>query len=163
MRINKMKKIPIISFVGYSNSGKTTLIRKILEKLSHEYKIGVIKHHGHIDEKISTGNLKDTDFFITAGASDVSLIVGDLTPDKIIDEYKKLELDLVIIEGFKKLSYPKFYVKRENIKEIYYNKDELLGIISDDIADKSYNNVWFNINDVDSIVDFIKNSFLKGD
>jgi molybdopterin-guanine dinucleotide biosynthesis protein MobB len=163
MRNNKMKYIPIISFVGYSNSGKTTLIRKILEKLSHKYKIGIIKHHGHPDDKKNTGSIKDTDVFINAGAKIVRLLIGDVMPEDTIEEYRKSDLDLIIIEGYKKLSYPKFYIKRENIKEIYYNEDEVLGIISDDIEDKSNNKVWFNINDVDSIVDFIKNSFLKGD
>lgn len=158
-----MKDIPIISFVGYSNSGKTTLIRKILEKTSHQLKIGIIKHHGHIDYKISTGKIKDTDIFIKAGAKIVKLLTGDSTPKDSLKEYNNLDLDLIIIEGFKNLSYPKFYVKRENIKEIYYNKEKLLGIISDNINDKVENKVWFNINDVDSIVDYIKNSFLKGD
>lgn len=158
-----MKKTPIISFVGYSNSGKTTLIMKILEKLSYKYKIGVIKHHGHIDEKISSGNKKDTDIYKNAGAKEVRLLIGEVNPDDTIEEYTNLELELIIIEGFKKLNYPKFYIKRENIKEIYYNKDKLLGIISDNIADSSGLEVWFNINDVDNIVDFIKNRYLKGD
>ncbi len=158
-----MKKIPIISFVGYSNSGKTTLISKILEQLNQEYIIGVIKHHGHIDESITVGKIKDTDIFISTGAKKVRLLIGDSNPDDIIEEYINLDLDLIILEGFKKLKYPKFYITRENIKKIYYNEDKLLGIISDDIEDSKRHKVWFNINDVNSIVDFIKNSFLKGD
>lgn len=158
-----MIKIPIISFVGYSNSGKTTLIGKVLEKLSKKYKIAVIKHHGHTDKRISKGNMKDTDIFIKAGAKEVRLLIGDLEPVDTIEEFNDLELDLIIIEGFKKLNYPKFYIKRENIKEMYYNKEELIGILSDDILDSSIYEVWFNINDVDNIVDFIKNKFLKGD
>ena len=158
-----MIKIPIISFVGYSNSGKTTLIGKVLEKLSKKYKIAVIKHHGHTDNSISSSKMKDTDIFINAGAKEVRLLIGDVEPVDTIEEFNNLELDLIIIEGFKKLNYPKFYIKRENIKEMYYNKDKLLGIISDNIADSSDLEVWFNINDVDNIVDFIKNRFLKGD
>ncbi len=158
-----MKKIPIVSFVGYSNSGKTTLIRKILELISQDYNIGVIKHHGHIDDKTSSRKIKDTEIFLKAGAKAVKLLVGDVKPDKIIAEYNSLGLDLIIIEGFKTLSYPKFYIKRENIKKIYYNEDMLLGIISDDQSNPSNNKIWFNINDVDNIIDFIKKRFLKGD
>lgn len=158
-----MNKIPIVSFVGYSNSGKTTMIRKILEKLSQQYKIGVIKHHGHINEKNTSGINKDTDIFILAGAKETRLLIGDINPNETIQEYSNLKLDLIIIEGFKKLNYPKFYIKRENIKEIYYNEDMLLGLISDDTTNPSEHEVWFNINDVDNIVDFIKNRFLKGD
>jgi molybdopterin-guanine dinucleotide biosynthesis protein B len=163
MRIVKMNNIPIISFVGYSNSGKTTMIRKILEKLSQKYNIGVIKHHGHTDGKNISSKEKDTDIFISVGAKEVRLLIGDMNPNDTIQEYSDLKLDLIIIEGFKKLNYPKFYIKRENIKEIYYNEDMLLGIISDDSSNPSGYKVWFNINDVDNIVDFIKNRFLKGD
>lgn len=158
-----MKDIPIISFVGYSNSGKTTLIRKILERLSGKYEIGIIKHHGHIDKNESSGNMKDTDVFINSGAKVVRLLTGNATPENVLVEYRNIDLDLVIMEGFKTLSYPKFYIKRENIKEIYYNKEELIGIISDSSTDEVIGKVWFNIDDVDSIVDFIKKSILKGD
>lgn len=158
-----MKNIPIISFVGYSDSGKTTLIKKILEKLSKLYRIGVIKHHGHFDNNESNNSIKDTDIFINSGAKVVRLLIGDEKPDESIYEFLNLKLDLIIIEGYKMLSYPKFYITRENIREIYYNKDNLIGIISDDIEDSKTSKVWFNINDVDNIIDFIKNSFLKGD
>lgn len=158
-----MNKIPIVSFVGYSNSGKTTMIKKILEKLSQKYKIGVIKHHGHTKELNTIDKKKDTDIFVSAGAKEVRLLIGDKNPNDTIQEYFDLKLDLIIIEGFKKLNYPKFYIKRENIKEIYYNEGMLLGIISDDITNPGGYKVWFNIDDVDNIVNYIKNRFLKGD
>ena len=42
--------LPIISFVGYSHTGKTTLIENIVRILSRKgYRIGVLKHtHGAI-------------------------------------------------------------------------------------------------------------------
>ena len=158
-----MNNTPILSFTGYSNSGKTTLIRKILEKLSGEYSIAVIKHHGHISNNESSFKKKDTMLFKEAGARDVRLVIGDASPDDIIKEFHERDFDLIIIEGFKHESYPKFYIKRENIRKIDYNIDSLIGIISDDISDSAISNVWFHIDDVDNIVDFIKIRFLKGD
>ena len=58
---------PIISFVGHSNSGKTTLIEQIVRILSRKgYRVGVLKHtHGAIKaDKRET----DTDRFRLAGA-----------------------------------------------------------------------------------------------
>jgi len=40
--------VPIVSFVGYSNSGKTTFLVKVITELKKRgYRIGVIKHDGH--------------------------------------------------------------------------------------------------------------------
>lgn len=106
---------PIISFVGHSNSGKTTLIEQIIRILSRKgYKVGVLKHtHGAIkaDQRGT-----DTDKFRLAGAG-ISSITDDkllvrfedarkLTPKMIIGSLSQ-ELDLLIIEGYKKEHFPK--------------------------------------------------------
>ncbi|MCL5057026.1 MAG: molybdopterin-guanine dinucleotide biosynthesis protein B, partial [Actinobacteria bacterium] len=42
-----MKKIPVISFVGYSGSGKTTFLERLIPELkARNLRVGVIKHHG---------------------------------------------------------------------------------------------------------------------
>lgn len=160
-----MNMKPVISFVGYANSGKTTLICKILKQMSKTYSIVVIKHHGHLENNEIESNLKekDTDKFLQCGAKDVFLIVGDESPTKIIEKLNIINVDLIILEGFKKLSYPKFYIKRENIEKIDYNLDNLTGIITDDVSGTGFNNIWFNIDDINSIVDFINFEFLKGE
>ncbi len=39
---------PAVSFVGRHNSGKTTLLEKVIAELvSRGLNIGTIKHHGH--------------------------------------------------------------------------------------------------------------------
>ncbi|MEK7750140.1 MAG: molybdopterin-guanine dinucleotide biosynthesis protein MobB, partial [Planctomycetota bacterium] len=41
-------KVPVISIVGRSNSGKTTLIVKLVKELkSRGYKVATIKHSHH--------------------------------------------------------------------------------------------------------------------
>jgi len=44
-----MNMIPVISFVGYSNTGKTTLIVKIINRNSNSgvNKVGIVKHDAH--------------------------------------------------------------------------------------------------------------------
>jgi len=106
---------PIISFVGHSNSGKTTLIEQIVRNLSRKgYKVGVLKHtHGAIKaDKKGT----DTDRFRLAGAS-----ISSICDDKLLVRFEKAQghspqaivqalskgLDLLIIEGYKKEHFPK--------------------------------------------------------
>jgi len=106
---------PIISVVGHSNSGKTTIIEQIVRILSRKgYRVGVLKHtHGAIKaDKMGT----DTDRFRLAGAG-ISSICDDKmlvrfekaqghSPKAIVQALSK-ELDLLIIEGYKKEHYPK--------------------------------------------------------
>jgi len=106
---------PIISFVGHSNSGKTTLIEQIVRNLARKgYKVGVLKHtHGAIKaDKKGT----DTDRFRLAGAR-----ISSICDDKLLVRFEKAqghrpqtmvqalakELDLLIIEGYKKEHFPK--------------------------------------------------------
>lgn len=106
---------PIISFVGHSNSGKTTLIEQIVRNLARKgYRVGVLKHtHGAIKaDKRGT----DTDRFRLAGAK-----ISSICDDKLLVRFEKAsvlsakaivqsmtkELDLLIIEGYKKEHFPK--------------------------------------------------------
>ena len=112
---------PIISFVGHSNSGKTTLIEQIVRILSRKgYRVGVLKHtHGAIKaDKRGT----DTDRFRLAGAG-----ISSITDDKLLVRFEKAtglsakaivqtltkELDLLIIEGYKKEHFPKVFFSDE--------------------------------------------------
>jgi molybdopterin-guanine dinucleotide biosynthesis protein B len=105
----------IISFVGHSNSGKTTLIEQIVSNLARQgYKVGVLKHtHGAIKaDKKGT----DTDRFRLAGAS-----ISSICDDKLLVSFEKAsglssravvqalskDLDLLIVEGYKKERFPK--------------------------------------------------------
>ncbi len=110
--------LPIISFVGYSHTGKTTLIENIVRILSRKgYRVGVLKHtHGAIKaDKRGT----DTDRFRQAGAM-VSAICDDnwlvrlesargRNPNNIARTLAG-EMDLLIIEGYKKEKFPKVLI-----------------------------------------------------
>ncbi len=106
---------PIISFVGHSNSGKTTLIEQIVRILSRKgYKVGVLKHTHGIIKANKRGT--DTDRFRLAGAA-----ISSICDDKLLVRFEKAtghrpqamvqalakELDLLIIEGYKKEHFPK--------------------------------------------------------
>lgn len=109
-------KPPIITVVGYSNSGKTTLITRLIRDLTTRgFKIGAIKHAAHGFHMDRSG--KDTWLHKQAGASMVAAasnngyaVVKDVDEDpgpEVIAVRCMADADLVIVEGYKKLNLPK--------------------------------------------------------
>ena len=113
------KGIPLVSFVGRSNTGKTTVIERLIPILRERgLKVAVIKHHPHDFEIDNPG--KDTYRYKQAGATMGILaspqkvaVVEDteteLTLEEIITRYIH-DVDLLIVEGFKREEIPKIEV-----------------------------------------------------
>jgi len=135
-----MKKIPVISFVGKSDSGKTTLLEKVIKELKNRgIKLAIIKHDAHQFEIDHQG--KDTWRHAQAGAD----IVAISSPGKVaIIEKRQTELtldevisrisgvDIIITEGYKRENKPKIEVFRSAAhREMLCQPEELLAIASD--------------------------------
>lgn len=93
-------------FCGYSNSGKTTLMSKVLEKLSPDFEIGCVKHCSHSFDFDKEG--KDSWKFTNAGAQNVILNAPGRWASHNHSELDKFErglilneLDFVLAEGAK--------------------------------------------------------------
>jgi len=97
----------VINIVGYSNSGKTTLIAKLVPMLAKIGSVATIKHMGHHIFELPEG--KDTTIHYEAGAtcgcgidqekSVLSLRTTDIF--MILDIYNFLGYDYCIVEGYK--------------------------------------------------------------
>jgi molybdopterin-guanine dinucleotide biosynthesis protein B len=109
---------PLVAFVGYSNSGKTTFIESIIpEFTSRNLRVGTLKHAGHKFEPDIRG--KDSWRHRRAGAS-VTITASDTViamtmeadapphPQELLHWFKGI--DLVIAEGFKQEPVPKIFV-----------------------------------------------------
>lgn len=106
----------IIQIVGYANSGKTTFIKNLIPELRKLGSVAVIKHLGEHDYVLDAG--RDTTEFFEAGA-DTSIGIDS---EKTVIALRKNSLDeslillsqmgmkFVIIEGFKKRSFPKIAI-----------------------------------------------------
>jgi molybdopterin-guanine dinucleotide biosynthesis protein B len=114
---------PILAVVGRSGSGKTTLVESLLHELIQKrYSVGTIKNAKGGFQLDLEG--KDSAKHYRAGAQGVALVSEEqgeaafLTrlPAKlsIEDLCKRLfpDVDLVILEGFKELPFPKIEVTR---------------------------------------------------
>jgi len=111
----------VISCIGRPDSGKTTLLEKLLPLLRQRgLKTGIIKHHVHAFNMDIPG--KDTHRLKQAGAEAVVLasptglglirdVPADPHPADLIRHYFS-DLDLVITEGYKQFDFPKLEIVR---------------------------------------------------
>ncbi len=162
--------IPIVSIVGKSNSGKTTLLEKIIADLTHRgYRIATIKHNRHgfdIDhEGKDSYRHKKAGAHITVVSSPHQLaLVQDVDHDHSFDEIRDKFIsgaDIILTEGFKVNDYPKIEVFRAELKRelISSRKDGLVAVASDVKLDIDV--PCLDLNDPKAVADFIELRFLK--
>lgn len=119
----------IFQIVGYQNSGKTTWIEYLLEYASfHGKTVGVVKHHGHGGRPVIGDKGKDTERYRKKGAYAVTVEGGNTAVvtingyyglEDILKLYQSLPLDFILIEGYKKASFPKaVMIHREEDKNL---------------------------------------------
>jgi molybdopterin-guanine dinucleotide biosynthesis adapter protein len=107
--------VPVVSFVGNSNTGKTTLIEKVVPELKKlGYRVAVVKHAHHGFEMDQPG--KDSWRFAQAG-SDLVVIASpqkivlieqtdkELYLDKLIPRISD-KVDVILTEGYKGYQHP---------------------------------------------------------
>ena len=163
---------PVVAFVAKSNTGKTTLIEKVISELkSRGYRVGAIKHDAHRFDIDHPG--KDSYRFTAAGA-DTMLICS---PQKLAlvkkhDEAPAIEeliasyftdVDIIIAEGFKMSSLPKIEVNRQdrsvNLLCRGEQRDETLIAVATDQT-LHLDVPVFDLNDAVGISGFIEDRFL---
>lgn len=134
------RSVPVVGLAGYSGSGKTTFLEKLIAELKRRgYRVGVIKHTHHAIEFDQPG--KDTWRHARAGAEVVALAApngvflvrkcaADPGPEEVISMISGV--DLIIIEGYKQGGWPKIEVFHGEVAERpEVPADELLAVVSD--------------------------------
>jgi molybdopterin-guanine dinucleotide biosynthesis adapter protein len=159
--------VPIVCFVGKSNSGKTTFIERVIPELVRAgYKIATVKHAGHGFDLDTEG--KDSWRHKQAGASSVVILskasvamfadVSDqLNVEDIRDRFLDGSYDLIIAEGWKHQGYPKIVIIREEVGEIPIFPEGLLAVVSDKPIDLHVPR--FDLNDVPAVAALIMKHF----
>ena len=158
---------PIVSIVGQSESGKTTLIEKVIPLLTQRgYRIGTIKHTHHAVDIDRSG--KDSARHRTAGAETVMLAspgriamfkaTASETLDGLIRYFD--DVDLLITEGYKRENKPKIEVLRAAVgSELLCRDDPGLVAVATD-ADLDVHVPVFRLDDPAAIAEFIEQRFL---
>lgn len=163
--------VPVISVVGWANSGKTTFLEKLVTELKQRgFKVGVIKHHHHGTFEIDQPG-KDTWRMARAGAvctavsgpGKVGLVLEtetEMRPGEIAALMPGV--DIVITEGYKRECFPQIEVRRAGCgEERPAARDGQLAAV---VGDKLYggeNVPCFKTDDVRGVADFIQANYLR--
>jgi molybdopterin-guanine dinucleotide biosynthesis protein B len=161
---------PILTFIGWHNSGKTTAIREVVRRLRDKgYKIAVIKSTKHGGLNLDSPG-SDSYLYGKDGIESVALVCPDeliLFQENTGENLKHLafrlfpDVDLVIGEGFKHASgIPKIEVTRadESKEPLRESVSDVRAVVSD--YEVSFDKV-FKISQIAELTDFIENSFLN--
>ncbi len=163
---------PVISIISKKNSGKTTLIEKLIPELKQRgYSVGTIKHDTHGFDIDHEG--KDTWRHKEAGAKTVVIsspwkisLIEDVETEIPLERIASLyfsDVDIVITEGYKKAGMPQIEVFRSSAhkKPIHSGdgQNTLVAMVADIPVDLGV--PCIDRNDVKGLADFIEERFLS--
>jgi molybdopterin-guanine dinucleotide biosynthesis protein MobB len=161
---------PVISIVGSSGVGKTTLIEKLISVfVAKGYRVAAVKHASHDFDIDHEG--KDTWRYAGAGAHEVLIssphkiaMIKQRSKETGLGRLCDLYLDsadIIIAEGFKREGLPKIEVLRKTVQEepLCRKKDRLIALASDTPINMDL--PVFDINDAESVCEFIIKHVIK--
>ena len=159
---------PIVSIVGKSKSGKTTLIEKLIGELkSRGYRMATIKH---TPQGMSLGEPdKDNWRHLQAGSEttvttspDKMVLIKPVVKELTLDEIAHLlgeDYDIVLAEGFKQGKAPKIEVHRKEVGPPLEAVTKLIALITDEpLATKVRQ---FPLEDIKGLANLLEEGFIK--
>jgi molybdopterin-guanine dinucleotide biosynthesis protein B len=159
---------PLVCIVGRSDSGKTTLIEKLLPALVRlSLRVGTIKHDVHGFDIDRPG--KDSYRHKQAGAATTIIsspaklaMVRDTDHDLTLDELLPYfrGLDLVLTEGYKRETKPKVEIYRPEAhpEPLCRGDENLVALVGDVEIDLGVPR--FGLEDADGLAAFLKERFV---
>ncbi|MEW8507777.1 MAG: molybdopterin-guanine dinucleotide biosynthesis protein B [Candidatus Thiodiazotropha sp.] len=162
--------LPLLGFAAYSGTGKTTLLKQLIPLLKEAgLALAVIKHAHHQVEVDHPG--KDSYELRKAGAGQV-LLASSRHWALMVDEVEEREptlpellqrldcgsLDLVLVEGFRHLSFPKIELHRSSLQKplLFPSDSSIVAIASDSDIGRESGLPRLNLNHPPEIADFIQ-------
>lgn len=158
----------VFGITGWKNSGKTTLVERLVAELTRRgWKVSTVKHahHAFDIDKEGTDSFRHRE----AGASEVAIVSGnrwalmhelrnESEPDIAAILARLAPCDLVLVEGYKRENHPKIEVRRMDAKErtpLAPNDPSIVAIASDHGVLGS-NLPSFSLDETAAIADFIE-------
>lgn len=156
----------IIGLAGWSGSGKTTLLTKVIPRLiARGKRVSTVKHAHHAFDIDRPG--KDSFEHRSAGATEVLVVSGNRwalmhelrgQPEPGLHDLlgKLSDIDLVLIEGFKRQKFPKLEIHRaENGKPLLHPDDDWIVAVASDSPLPQASVPVIDLNDIDKIADLL--------
>ena len=167
--------LPLLGFAAFSGTGKTTLLKQVIPLLkSQQIRLGMIKHAHHDFDIDQPG--KDSFELRKAGADQMliasskrwALMVETPTQTEadlysLINQLDATSLDLILVEGFKHLPYPKIELHRHELGKPYlYTQDKtIIALALDSKTNKNCPLPVLDINQPEQISTFILKEVLN--
>lgn len=159
-------QIPVVSVVGKSDVGKTTLLEKLLhESKRRGWRVATVKHDVHGFDMDKPG--KDTWRHAQAGADMVVIsspskiaILESVNEDKPLDEVlsRIRGVDLIFTEGYRRANKAKIEIFRsEMYPDLLCEPDELMAIAADIQFDNEV--PCYGLDDAKGLCDLIAKKF----
>lgn len=156
-------KQKILAVSGVKNSGKTTLLEKLIPALNARgLRVAIVKHDGHGFAADREGT--DTCRLLQAGAMGAAIFDGEkfqMVKYAAVSEADMIalypEADLILLEGFKWTDYPKIeLVRKGNSEAPVCDPATLIALVTD--ADARVPGVpAFDYSEIDALADHIVN------
>jgi molybdopterin-guanine dinucleotide biosynthesis protein B len=162
--------IAIVSVVGRSGAGRTTLLEKLIVELKRRgYRVATVKHHSHPGFEVDQPG-KDTWRHARAGSEQVVIAAPDrvaairyvhraLTLDEIAATLIH-DVDIILTEGFRQAGKPQIEVVRAARGVEPIADPEHLIAIATDVA-LPLDVPQFSLDDAIGLVDLIERHFLR--
>ncbi|MCL1047358.1 bifunctional molybdopterin-guanine dinucleotide biosynthesis adaptor protein MobB/molybdopterin molybdotransferase MoeA [Shewanella electrodiphila] len=161
--------IPVLGFCAYSGTGKTTLLKQLIPELNRRgVRLAVIKHAHHNFDVDIPG--KDSYEMRKAGAKQMLVashirwalmtedaVEGDPELPHLLAQIEADKVDIVLVEGFKKLELPKIELHRAAHGKplIHTHDDNIVAIACCDETDTPAELTRLDLNNVGQIADFV--------
>jgi molybdopterin-guanine dinucleotide biosynthesis protein MobB len=156
----------LYGIVGWKNSGKTGLVERLVAEIAGRgYAVSTVKHAHHGFDLDQPGT--DSHRHRAAGAREVMVassrrwaLIHELgeTPEPPLESLlgKLSDVDLVLVEGYKRAPHPKVEAHRDATGEgLIGNDDQTVRAVASDVALPELDRPVFDLNDTAAIADFI--------
>jgi molybdopterin-guanine dinucleotide biosynthesis protein B len=159
---------PIVSIVGRSKSGKTTLLENLIVELKKRgYRVGTMKHTPlgmtwSDDDKDSQRHIKAGSEATIMVAPDKLVLIKPVTEAPSLEEVARLfgeDCDIILAEGFKQGDAPKIEVHRRGVATPLKDVKKLFAIATDEKLDSKVRQ--FGLDDIKGIANLIEEGFIK--
>ncbi len=159
---------PIVSIVGKSKSGKTTLMEGLIRELkSRGYRVGTIKHTPQgmtfdVPNKDSWRHIQAGSEVTAISSPDKVVLIKPVTQALTLDEVVHLvgeDCDIILAEGFKQDNAPKIEVHRREVGPPFSAVKKLIAIVTDEPLETKVRQ--FSRQDIKGLVDLLEKGFIK--
>ena len=159
---------PIVSIVGKSKSGKTTLVEKLIKELIlRGYRVATVKHVPQdltfdAPEKDSWRHVQAGSEATIISSPDTTVLIKPTAKQFNFNELARLlgeEYDIIITEGFKEGDAPKIEVHRKVIGPPLVKIKKLAAIVTDEPLETTVRQ--FSFEDIKGLADLIETGFIS--